>query len=221
MLVNDCMTRHPILVSPTLPAAEAQRIMVEHHIRHLPVVGEGKRLLGLVTRQSLAIKPDALASLNVWEISRFLATMTVERIMVKADQVITITPERTAERAARMMTEHKIGCLVVVEDTHNPIVVGILTETDLLAAFQAMLGLPMAGVRVTMRVPNRKGEFAKIASVVAAQGWGIIGVASYPSRRMPDRYDVVLKITDVSPEEVQHVLQQIPDQELIDIRTVV
>lgn len=221
MLVNDCMTRHPILVSPTLPAAEAQRIMAEHHIRHLPVVGEGKRLLGLVTRQSLTIKPDTLASLNVWEISRFLATMTVERIMVRADQVITITPERTAERAARIMTEHKIGCLVVVEDVHNPIVVGILTETDLLAAFQEMLGLPAAGVRVTMRVPNRKGEFAKIAGAVAAQGWGIIGVASYRSRRAPDRYDVVLKITDVTPAEVKAVLDQIPDQEMIDIRTVV
>ncbi|MCX7854313.1 MAG: CBS domain-containing protein, partial [Caldilineales bacterium] len=182
---------------------------------------EGKRLLGLVTRQSLAIKPDTLASLNVWEISRFLATMTVERIMVKADQVITITPERTAERAARIMTEHKIGCLVVVEDAHNPIVVGILTETDLLAAFQEMLGLPGAGVRVTMRVPNRKGEFAKIAGAVAAQGWGIIGVASYRSRRAPDRYDVVLKITDVTPDEVKVVLGQIPDQEMIDIRTVV
>ena len=64
MLVKDCMTRHPIMVSPSTAAAEAQRLMTDNRIRHLPVVGDGKRLVGLVTRMSLAIDPAILGSLD-------------------------------------------------------------------------------------------------------------------------------------------------------------
>lgn len=62
MLVKDRMTRHPILISPTTLATEAQNIMAENNIRHLPVAGDGKRLLGLITRQQLAMKPDDLGT---------------------------------------------------------------------------------------------------------------------------------------------------------------
>ncbi len=218
MLVNDCMTRHPIMISPSAMAAEAQKIMSENKIRHLPVVGPGKRLRGLVTRQRLALKPDLLTSLNVWEISRYLANLTVDKMMLKKTSVITITADRTVERAARMMTENKIGCLPVVE---GEIVVGIITETDLLQSFQEMLGLPSPGLRVTVRMPDRPGEFSKLMGYVAAQEWGVMGVASFPSRRRSGYYDLVLKIVGVVREEAEHVLNQIPDQTVVDIRDVV
>jgi CBS-domain-containing membrane protein len=57
MLVKDYMTRHPLLAEPTMSIVEAQRYMGENNVRHLPVVGDGKRLLGLVTRQRLLVDP--------------------------------------------------------------------------------------------------------------------------------------------------------------------
>ena len=84
----------------------------------------------MITRQRLALKPDTLGSLNVWEISRYLAGLTVQQVMVKPKDLVTITPDRTVERAAAMMTGHKIGCLPVVEEGN--IVVGIVTEKDCL-----------------------------------------------------------------------------------------
>jgi acetoin utilization protein AcuB len=218
MLVKDCMTRHPIMVPPTMPAAEAQGIMVENKIRHLPVVGDGKRLLGLVTRQRLAMKPDMLASLNVWEITRHLSHLTVNDLMVKAPDVATVSPDRTIERAARYMTDYKIGCLPVVEDG---VVTGILTEVDVLQSFQQMLGLPADGVRVTMRMPDREGEFAKLTTVIARYGLGIMGIGSFPTPRRPGYYDMVLKIPRVTLAEVEKILGNIPDQEIVDIREVV
>lgn len=53
MLVKNCMTRHPIMIAPEKLASEAQKIMAENNVRHLPVVGDGKRLLGLITRERL------------------------------------------------------------------------------------------------------------------------------------------------------------------------
>ncbi len=179
MLVQDCMTRHPIMVSKNTPAGEAQQIMAENKVRHLPVVADGKQLVGLVTRTRLALKSDALGSLNVWEISRYVSDLAVKDLMLKRRQVQIISPTRTIERAARLMTDYRIGCLPVVED--RDVVVGIITEVDVMRAFQEMMGLPSAGVRVTMRMPNQPGEFNKLMSVVAAQGWGVLGVGSFPT----------------------------------------
>jgi acetoin utilization protein AcuB len=216
MLVKDCMTRHPIMISPTMPVTEAEKIMTENMVRHLPVVGDGKRLQGLITRQRLSLKPADMSSLNVWEITRILSNLTVEDLMLKSQDVVTITPDRTIERAAKILAERKISCLPVVEDDN--VVIGILSETDLLSAFQEMLGLPAKGVRVTVRMPDRFGEFIKLASVMVERGWGVMGIGSFPSPRNPGFYDVVVKIPRITVDEVVEALSQVPDQSIADIR---
>lgn len=216
MLVKDCMTRHPIMAPPTMPAAEAQQLMKDNRIRHLPVVGDGKRLLGILTQMDLTLDPGQLGSLDVWEITRHLSRVTVRQLMSPADAVVTITPERTIERAAQQMIQHKIGCLPVIEG--DGVVVGILTETDLLNAFQLMLGLPSEGVRVTVRMLDRQGEFAKLSKILGEQGWGVMGIGTFPTPRHEGYYDAVVKISHVTPQEVMDVLNGIPDQKVVDIR---
>ena len=218
MFVNDCMTRHPIMIQADMLASEAQRLMAENGIRHLPVIGQGKKLEGLVTRSSFSISPDVLGSLNVWDISRRLSNVKVADMMVPGRKVITTHPDRTVERAAAIINEHRIGCLPVID---GDIVVGIITEADLMNALQQMLGLPADGVRVTIRIPNKKGEFSKLMAVLAQQEWGVMGIGTYPSRQAPDSYDIVLKIPNASVEEATRVLQKVPGQQRVDIRTTV
>jgi acetoin utilization protein AcuB len=217
MLVKDCMTRHPAMVPPTMSAAEAQKVMIENKVRHLPVVGDGKKLVGLITRQRLALKPDTLLSLSVWEIARYLADLKVKDLMLKAEDVYTIGPDQTVEQAARILADYKIGCLLVIEEG---VVIGVLSEVDLLRSYQEMLGLPVRGVRLTMRMPNQKGEFVKLMSVLSEQGWGVMGVGTYPSPRREGYYDAVLKIPEVTLAEVEKVFSQVPGHEIVDIREV-
>jgi acetoin utilization protein AcuB len=212
------MMRHPILISPDTPAAEAQKIMTENKVRHLPVVGDGKRLEGLITRERLALKPDELGSLNIWEITRTLSNLRVKDLMIKAQDVYTITADKTIERAARTMQQHKIGCLPVVEDEN--VVIGIITEVDLLGAFQQMLGLPAEGVRVTVRMPEDE-RFINLAAVLVDKGWGVMGIGSFPSPRFPGYWDVVIKIPRVTVEEVEGALSQLTRQKIVDIRVAV
>ena len=219
MLVKDCMTRHPIMISPEIPAAEAQKVMAENKVRHLPVVEDGKQLVGLITRQRLTLKPETIGSLNFWEISRYVSDLKVEQVMLQAREVITITPGRTIERAAATMSKHKIGCLPVLGE--DEVTVGILTEVDLLTAFVEMLGLPADGIRVTVRMPDKMGEFSKLTSVIAEQGWGVRGIGSFPAPRHPGYYDVVIKMTHVDMAEAKELLGHVPEQEIVDIRTVV
>jgi acetoin utilization protein AcuB len=215
MLVENFMTRHPVMVPPTTPAAEAQKVMRENKIRHLPVVGDGKRLVGLITREKLGVSPTDLGSLNVWEITRYLSNLAVKDMMLKREDVITVQPDVTLEDAAQLMARHKIGCLVVLEEN---VVVGIITETDLLVQLNDLLGGDVPGVRVTIRVPDKVGEFTKVTSAVSSQGWGIYASGSVPAPKHPGYWDMVVKVRGVPKDDLVAVLQKIEGQEILDAR---
>ena len=213
MLVKDYMTKHPLMVEPTMSIVEAQRLMGENDIRHLPVTGKGKRLLGLLTRQALLLQPAELGSLNVWEISRFLSKLTVGDVMVK--DVITVGKDATLEDAARIMVENKIGCLPVLEEG---VVVGIITEIDLLAQLMDMMATRVPGVRVTVRMPNQIGELTKLVSAISAQGWGILACGGVLSPKDPTKWIAVVKIRNVSKGEIVAVLEKVEGQVILDVR---
>lgn len=215
MFVKDYMTKHPVMVEPTMSVVEAQGIMAETHVRHLPVTEKGKRLVGLLTRQRLRISPTELGSLNVWEITRYLSNLSVKDVMIKGKDVITVEPDATLEEAAQIMVQNKIGCLPALEEG---IVVGIITEVDMLVELSDLLGGGAPGVRVTMRVPDRIGEFAKITSAMASQGWGIYASGGVPTPRKPGYWDIVIKVRDVSQEELVTALSGIEDQDIVDVR---
>jgi len=218
MFVRDYMTRHPVMAEPTMSIVEAQGMMAEAKVRHLPVIETGKRLIGLVTRQRMRIPPTELSSLNVWEITRFLSNLTVKDVMVKQQDLVTIEPDATLEEAAQLMVKNKIGCLPVLEEG---IVVGIITEIDLLNELTDLLGGSIPGVRVTMRVPDKIGEFAKVTSAIASQGWGIYAGGSVPAPKHPGYWDIVFKLRNVPKEDVVAVVKKIEGQELVDVRETV
>ena len=215
MLVKDYMTRHPIMIAPDRPASEAQNLMIENNVRHLPVVGDGKRLLGLVTRERLKVPPTDLGSLNVWEISRFLSNLKVSDVMIKLSDLFIINPDTTLEDAAKLMCQHKIGSLLVVE---GGIVVGIITEVDMLSELSNLLGGNAKGVRVVVRVPDQIGEFAKVTSAITEQGWGIYASGGLPSPKRPGYWDLVVKVREVPKDDLLAVLSKIEGQEVVDIR---
>lgn len=217
MFVRDYMTKHPVMVEPTVSIMEAQGIMAEAKVRHLPIAERGKRLVGLITRERLRIPPADLSSLNVWEITRFLSNLRVQDVMVKAEDVVSIDPGATIEEAAQTMARHKIGCLPVLEEG---IVMGIITEQDMLVHLSELLGGSVSGVRATVRVPDRIGEFAKITAAMAARGWGVYASGGLPTPKRPGYWDIVIKVRNVPKEDLVPVLESIEGQELIDVRQV-
>lgn len=218
MFVRDYMTRHLMLAGPDMPAVEAQHLMAEARIRRLPVVGDGKRLLGLITRQSLLVDPGKLGSLNMWDIAGYLAGLTVKDVMIKAGDVVAVDPDRTIEEAARLMVEKKIGCLPVLDDD---VVVGIITETDLLAQLTSMMDLHCPGVRATVRMPTAMvGGLARLVDAVAAKGWGINALGGSVHPKDPSQWDAVIKIEGVTKEEMVAVLVHVEGEEVVDVREI-
>ena len=216
MLVKDYMTRHPIMVEPSRRVVEVQKLMLENNIRHLPVIGDGKRLIGLVTRQRLAIRPEQVGSMDVWELTNYMSNLTVGKVMISGADLHTIGPNATIEDAADIMISNKISGVPVVEQDN--IVVGIITETDLLIELRNLLGAIDPGWRIVMRVPDRDGEFRKLIRVIADNGWGIMALGSVRTPKRADRWDLIVKIRHCGREELVAALSQIEGQELVDLR---
>ena len=130
MRVSDLMSRIVISTPGTTPVLEARALMQKERIRHLLVGGDG-RLLGIVTDRDIRLNmPSPATSLSVWELNHLLARLTVDKVMTRT--VITVDPDRDAREAARIMVDHKIGALPVLDCER---LLGIITETDLLRAF--------------------------------------------------------------------------------------
>jgi acetoin utilization protein AcuB len=130
MIVADLMSACPVTTNPETGVLEARQLMLDRRIRHL-LVAEGPELLGIVTDRDIRLNlPSPATSLSVWEVNYLLARMTVASVMTK--KLVTIGPCEDAKEAARLMLDHTIGALPVLD---GDVLVGIVTETDLLRAF--------------------------------------------------------------------------------------
>jgi len=125
-IVRNWMSKKVLTVEPRTPIAEAYRLMKEKRVRRLPVVERG-RLVGIVTLGDVReASPSSATSLSIWELNYLWAQLTVDRVM--KTRLVTISPEATIRDAARLMLEHRIGGLPVVEGSE---IVGIITESDI------------------------------------------------------------------------------------------
>jgi acetoin utilization protein AcuB len=126
-LVKDWMTTSVITISGDTTLPQAQQIMRQHHIRHLPVVDKGE-LVGIVTWGDIRRESASGAtSLTRWELNTILDALPVRHFMTRSP--LTVTPLTGVARAAQIMVDEKIGGLPVV-DQGRP--VGIITESDIM-----------------------------------------------------------------------------------------
>jgi acetoin utilization protein AcuB len=175
MLVRDRMTPNPITITPDTSFPEAFHILREKGIRHLPVVDKKGKLVGVIAQTDLLhASPSKATSLSIFEVTYLLANLHVGQVM--SSPPITASEDDPLEEAARVMVEKKIGCLPVMRHGN---LVGLVTETDVFETFVEILGGDGASLRVTVRVPDVRGELARVAGVIARQGGNICAVARF------------------------------------------
>jgi acetoin utilization protein AcuB len=130
MLIKDVMTPLPFTVRPSMSVLEARAEMDRRRFRHLLVVDEAGLLVGIATDRDIRLNlPSPATSLSVWEINYLVGRLTVGDVMTHT--VLTVDPDRDVRSAARILIDHKIGALPVLDGAK---LVGIVTDTDLLRA---------------------------------------------------------------------------------------
>ncbi len=136
--VKGFMTGQPVSIEAESSALEALDLMIDHAIRHLPVVGPDRRLRGILSFDDLRAALPTPLSLRIplaveerWRV----ADITVGEVMTYAP--VTIRHDAPLQEAATRMIEGRFGCLPVVDEDGR--LDGILSETDLLHALATVL----------------------------------------------------------------------------------
>jgi acetoin utilization protein AcuB len=193
MFVRMWMTPDVITVPPETPILDAQEIMKKHRVRRLPVVNKRGKLLGIVTKSDiLEASPSDATTLSIWELNYLLARTTVEQIMVKAEDLITVSPNDPIERAALLMRQHKVGGLPVVEGSQ---LVGIITESDIFEVLLKLLGVHQKGTRITLELEDRPGALAEALDVIRNHDVNVRSIVTCDEcRTTPDTGVFVIKI---------------------------
>jgi CBS-domain-containing membrane protein len=116
-----------LFAEQTLPLADD--IMRFKHLRHLPVITEEGRVVGLVShRDLLRVQISSLTGLTEDQRRARQEDVRIRDVMTR--DVWTVQPETLASVAGRTLLDHTFGCLPVVDANH--VLVGIVTERDFL-----------------------------------------------------------------------------------------
>jgi acetoin utilization protein AcuB len=224
MLVRDRMTPDPICGHPEMPVTEAQALMREKGIRHLPIVDREGELVGLVTQRSLLrALPSDVSNFSRFEISYVLAKIKTRDVMTT--DLITIDQDTAIEEAARIMADAKIGCLPVMREA-DPLagspqqLVGIITDNDLFTIMVDLLGARRPGTRLTVLQPDRTGEVARLTTAIA-QGGGYLSVCvGYYPPNVPDSWISVCKVLNIPQDRLVEIIDGLGDVQVQDVREI-
>lgn len=192
MLVADVMRTDVVTIRPGATVQEAIELARTRGIRHLPVL-EGGTLVGIVSDRDLkrALVPEA-AVRRLPGVGDLPARLTVADIMSRS--VITIGTTFAVEDAARVMVVERISALPVTDGAR---LVGIVTETDLLALLVRALGAVGPSTRLDVVLGDRPGALGEVIGAVEGAG---ATVSSVMTLRAPGGVrEAVVRIATIDP----------------------
>lgn len=127
--VSDFMSTPVVAARPGDSLAHIRRLMLRYRVGRVVVVDEAMRPIGVVTRSDfLKIADSPLAK-------RGLDAIPVEKVMTP--NPVTIKADRGLREAARLMLQHNISGLPVVDEEGR--LVGVITKTDVVRAYAERL----------------------------------------------------------------------------------
>ena len=202
MLVRDRMTPNPLTITTETSLKEALELVRSKPFRHLPVLDENGKLAGIVTEKSLVYaSPTSASSLSVFEVDYILSRTLIGQII--QGEVITVKPTLPIEEAARVMVDHRIGCLPVVEEDE---LVGIISDTDIFRVLVEGLGGGHPSLRITVIIPEQVGSLARVTRCIADQGANIHSMGMFWGERPEDRV-VALRLEKIDREAALQALE--------------
>ncbi len=128
MRVKDYMTSKVFTIRHDKKLIAVQEIMTWARIRHVPVVDQENRVVGMIShRDLLHATISSVAAVSTVERTLHLGTIRIDDVMKAPVQTIDL--DAPVQQAAKLMRASKIGCLPVIADGKLS---GIISEYDLL-----------------------------------------------------------------------------------------
>ncbi len=203
--IDDVMTKNVV----TMKKENFQDIFAalflfrRYKIRHLPIVDEQDNLIGVVSNESLR---SCLRPTNLLKLRRVSDVMS--------SNVITASSDDSLVYIARLMAQHRVSCVVIMEDLPDELSlpIGIITERDILQFQTLALDLSQINAQKVMSTPlvllnpddslwyaNKQMQKMHLRRLVVSWNWGLgLGIITQTS---------LLKILD--PMEMYMVIESL------------
>ena len=128
MKIEAIATREVITARTTDSMLTASKLLKERVIRHLPVLDEKGRLVGVITDRDIKrASASEATSLDIHELLYLLDRLEVTKVMTR--NPVTLPLGATVQEAAQLMIRHKIGCILIMDGSK---LAGIVTDVDML-----------------------------------------------------------------------------------------
>ena len=114
--VKDAMSSDVKTATPSLSLADAAKLMKQEDVGSVPVV-DGERLIGMLTDRDIVVRGIADGS----------DPHAVTAGDIASRDIVTVRPDDDLDEALRLMAQHQVRRLPVVEDGH---LVGVVAQAD-------------------------------------------------------------------------------------------
>lgn len=186
MRADEVMTRNVVTIRESASVREAARLLVEHRVSGLPVVGADGGVIGLITEADLIVRQQTVPPRHPWwhrffsdperlaEEYRKSAGSTVGDVMTRA--VICVDPRMPIDAIATLLERRGIKRVPVVAQGR---LVGIVSRADLvraLASRGAGPAVPAADAEIVQVIGERmdREPWAHRSGVIVKSDGGVV-----------------------------------------------
>ncbi|MFT5726381.1 MAG: acetoin utilization protein AcuB [Desulforhopalus sp.] len=143
MYISEHMTASPITVSGLTSLPEARQILSEYQIRHLPVIDNLGKLVGILSDRDLRSAYPSSVTSKEEAILAFdhVQQSTVADIMTTTCSTLSI--DARLDDALHIFERDKVGAIPVLDDDSK--VLGLFSLLDLTSAYGQLFGIEKGG----------------------------------------------------------------------------
>ncbi|MEZ4919111.1 MAG: CBS domain-containing protein [Saprospiraceae bacterium] len=152
------------LISPNIPALfvtqtgrDAFYLLGEHHIKHLPVVGEGK-LLGVISEEDI-FNHKIYEPIGKYDFS------LIRRFFVRENEHLF--------EIIRIMADNRLTVIPVVDEAGKYL--GLITQESILSSFSHTSSIAEPGATLVLEMHRRDYSLATISRVVEEEEMKVLG----------------------------------------------
>ena len=179
MFISKSMATKVITTRPQETLLEARKLLKTHNIRHLPVLDDDQRLVGIITDRDIRSALPAAFFRDDFEAPEDAdyRALTVGDNMTR--NPVSISPKDTIEDALLQIQKMRVGAFPVVDEDGR--LEGIISVRDLLRAFISVLGIEEPGTLLGILVEEKVGQLKRIVDAITEENisFGSILVARH------------------------------------------
>jgi CBS domain-containing protein len=189
MKVRDAIHSTTPALQTSDTVEDALGLLMEHHVRHLPVVEDNGRLAGIISEDRLMDAEGPGSPVDSLLIGR----------------PVSVPPEAHIFDAARTMVEHDLSTVPVANSDGE--FLGVLRRHDIFDRFAQMLSTRQSGAILALEVDSRDYALAKLIHVIEQNDAKVLAVASELPNDSTEDIRVTLKLNVKDTSRVRHVLE--------------